>query len=194
MGWEVKSLTQIAVYKNGLAMQKFRPTDMDNSLPVLKIKELNQGFVDSSSDRCSIDIKDDVKVFNGDVIFSWSGTLLVKLWTGGNAGLNQHLFKVTSDQYGKWFYFLWTKHYLNQFIEIAKDKATTMGHIKRENLNNSKVCYPTTDELWKMISGTFSGLIDKLIELGLENNSLKKTRDSLLPKLLLGELNLKKDD
>ncbi|MEQ7057831.1 restriction endonuclease subunit S [Enterococcus avium] len=193
-GWEVKSLTQIAVYKNGLAMQKFRPTDMDNSLPVLKIKELNQGFVDSSSDRCSIDIKDDVKVFNGDVIFSWSGTLLVKLWTGGNAGLNQHLFKVTSDQYGKWFYFLWTKHYLNQFIEIAKDKATTMGHIKRENLNNSKVCYPTTDELWKMFSGTFSGLIDKLIELGLENNSLKKTRDSLLPKLLLGELNLKKDD
>lgn len=193
-GWEVKSLTQIAVYKNGLAMQKFRPTDMDNSLPVLKIKELNQGFVDSSSDRCSIDIKDDVKVFNGDVIFSWSGTLLVKLWTGGNAGLNQHLFKVTSDQYGKWFYFLWTKHYLNQFVEIAKDKATTMGHIKRENLNNSKVCYPTTDELWKMFSGTFSGLIDKLIELGLENNSLKKTRDSLLPKLLLGELSLKKDD
>jgi type I restriction enzyme S subunit len=189
-GWEVKSLTQIAVYKNGLAMQKFRPTDMDNSLPVLKIKELNQGFVDSSSDRCSIDIKDDVKVFNGDVIFSWSGTLLVKLWTGGNAGLNQHLFKVTSDQYGKWFYFLWTKHYLNQFVEIAKDKATTMGHIKRENLNNSKVCYPTTDELWKMFSGTFSGLIDKLIELGLENNSLKKTRDSLLPKLLLGELSL----
>ncbi|WP_424685399.1 restriction endonuclease subunit S [Enterococcus sp.] len=193
-GWKVKSLTQIAIYKNGLAMQKFRPTDMDNSLPVLKIKELNQGFVDSSSDRCSIDIKDDVKVFNGDVIFSWSGTLLVKLWTGGNAGLNQHLFKVTSDQYEKWFYFLWTKQYLNQFVEIAKDKATTMGHIKRENLNNSKVCYPTTDELWKMFSGTFSGLIDKLIELGLENNSLKRTRDSLLPKLLLGELSLKKDD
>lgn len=190
-GWEVKTLTEIAVYKNGLAMQKFRPIDMDNSLPVLKIKELNQGFVDSFSDRCSIDIKDDVKVFNGDVIFSWSGTLLVKLWTGGNAGLNQHLFKVTSDKFEKWFYYLWTRYYLNQFIAIAKDKATTMGHIKRENINNAKICYPVDSKLTDLFSRNFSPLIMQIIEVGIENNVLKQSRDALLPKLLSGELLVK---
>ena len=132
--WNVKSLVDIADYHNGLAMQKFRPEDNDNSLPVLKIKELNQGFIEKNGERCKVDIKESAKVYNGDVIFSWSGTLIVKLWVGGNAGLNQHLFKVTSESYPKWFYYYWTKHHLNQFIAIAADKATTMGHIKRSHL------------------------------------------------------------
>ncbi|WP_260360421.1 hypothetical protein [Limosilactobacillus fermentum] len=74
------SLSNIADYKNGLAMQKFRPKGADKGLPVLKIKELNQGFTDSSSDRCSSKISNDVIVKTGDIIFSWSGTLIVKIW------------------------------------------------------------------------------------------------------------------
>ena len=92
-GWVVSSLPEIANYQNGLAMQKFRPKG-EASLPVIKIKELNQGFVDSNSERCDVDIKDSVTIYDGDVIFSWSATLLVKIWTGGTGGLNQHLFNV----------------------------------------------------------------------------------------------------
>src|SRR5699024_7668027 len=120
-GWEVESLSKIANFQNGLAMQKFRPGEGEDSLPVLKIKELRQGFTDYNSDLCSTNIKDSVKVYDGDVIFSWSATLLVKLWVGGNAGLNQHLFKVTSEEHSKWFYYLWTKHYLDLFNAIAQD-------------------------------------------------------------------------
>ena len=129
-GWKVGRLTEIASYMNGLAMQKFPPENNEDSLPVLKIKELGQGFCGTDSDRCSCNIKDECKIHNGDVIFSWSGTLLVDVWCGGDCGLNQHLFKVTSKDYPKWFYYYWTKHHLQEFIHIAKDKAVTMGHIK----------------------------------------------------------------
>ena len=111
-GWKVGRLTEIASYMNGLAMQKFPPENNEDSLPVLKIKELGQGFCGTDSDRCSCNIKDECKIHNGDVIFSWSGTLLVDVWCGGDCGLNQHLFKVTSKDHPKWFYYYWTKHHL----------------------------------------------------------------------------------
>lgn len=187
-GWEVSNLTSVANYKNGLAMQKFRPTG-EESLPVLKIKELNQGFTDSNSDKCDIDIRDDVKVYDGDVIFSWSGTLLMKLWTGGKAGLNQHLFKVTSDKYYKWFYYLWTKYYLRSFIEIAKDKATTMGHIKRQHLEEAVVLVPNI-ELLENLNEVLSPIIDMIVKKGLEISNIETMRDNLLPKLLSGEIEI----
>src|SRR5699024_11176443 len=144
------SLSGIANYKNGLAMQKFRPQGMDKGIPVLKIKELNQGFTDKSSDQCSSDIPSDVIVNTGDVIFSWSGTLLVKLWTGKRCGLNQHLFKVTSDKYPKWFIYKWTEYYLRRFQSIAAGKATTMGHIKRSDLKQARVKIPSKEKLRKL--------------------------------------------
>lgn len=102
-GWRRGNLLDIANFLNGLAMQKFRPQENEAGLSVLKIKELRQGSCDTSSERCSPSIKPEYIVKDGDVIFSWSGSLLVDIWCGGTCGLNQHLFKVTSDTYDKWF-------------------------------------------------------------------------------------------
>ncbi len=183
----VGNLTQIASYVNGLAMQRFRPNNYEEGLPVLKIKELGQNAVDSASDKCTHNIDDMYKVFDGDVIFSWSGTLLVKVWTGGTCGLNQHLFKVTSKKYPKWFYYFWTKHHLDRFIRIAKDKAVTMGHIKRGELEKSEVLIPCAEKL-NQISEHIAPLFEKSIKCSIENRNLAALRDSLLPKLMSGEL------
>ena len=93
-GWKKSNLASIADYLNGLAMQNYRPTDDDQGFPVLKIKELRQGVCDADSERCSSYIKSNYIVNDGDVIFSWSGSLLVDFWCGGICGLHQHLFKV----------------------------------------------------------------------------------------------------
>lgn len=188
-GWGVKSLDEIAKFQNGLAMQKFRPKENVESLPVLKIKELNQGSTNLNSERCALDIKEEVKVFDGDVIFSWSGTLLVKLWTGGNAGLNQHLFKVTSEEYEKWFYYLWTRYYLKIFQARAAEKATTMGHIKRSHLNEAKIYLPSQGILVQA-SKLLQPIIEKIISVGIENKNLTQLLDTLLPKLLSGEIEI----
>lgn len=186
-GWKVGRLTDIANYLNGLAMQKFPPENMDESLPVLKIKELGQGFCGADSDRCSCNIKEVYKINDGDVIFSWSGTLIVDVWCGGKCGLNQHLFKVTSKDYPKWFYYYWTKYHLKEFIHIAKDKAVTMGHIKRGHLEEALVVIPDTKTLSKA-NELYIPLLEKIISLRLESSRLSALRDTLLPKLMSGEL------
>ena len=112
---------------------------------------------------------------------------MVDIWCGGKAALNQHLFKVTSDDYHKWLYYFYTKHHLAEFQRIAQAKAVTMGHIKREHLSQALCCIASNELL--EISNIFIGhFLQKLIELRLENNNLKQLRDTLLPKLLSGEV------
>lgn len=180
-GFDEAKLTDIANYKNGLAMQKYRPKNNESSLPVLKIKELNQGYTDNSSDRCSTNIDKGVIVNQGDIIFSWSGTLLVKNWSGKTAGLNQHLFKVTSNQYPDWFIYEWTKHYLKKFQLIASGKATTLGHIKRNDLKSSKVFIPNKDTL-NEYNTQLKPLYDKRIAIIKENQCLNDLKQTLLQK------------
>lgn len=188
-GWRVGTLTEIADYMNGLAMQKFPPTSVEDSIPVLKIKELGQSMCDSNSDRCSKLIKPEYIINNGDIIFSWSGTLLVDIWCGGVCGLNQHLFKVSSKEYPKWFYLMWTKHHLGEFIRIAKDKAVTMGHIKRGDLEKAKVAIPGAKDMGT-ISPLMEELLDKIVNCRLESSRLSTLRDTLLPRLMSGQIKL----
>lgn len=188
-GWSKGSLLDIANYLNGLAMQKFRPADGENGLPVLKIKELRQGSCDTSSELCSPSIKPEYIVHDGDVIFSWSGSLLVDLWCGGTCGLNQHLFKVTSDKYPKWFYYAWTAHHLARFVAIAADKATTMGHIKREELAKAEVVIPDAASM-ERIGGILQPMYDLIISNRIENRKLAALRDTILPQLMSGELDV----
>lgn len=187
-GWKVGKLSEIADYLNGLAMQKFRPLEDEEGLPVLKIKELRQGCYDESSELCSPSkVKPEYIIHDGDVIFSWSGSLLVDIWCGGTCGLNQHLFKVTSQTYEKWFYYLWTKHHLDKFIFLAADKATTMGHIKREELDKAEVIIPD-DTTYQNLTSVIKPFIDEIINNRIENRKLSQIRDGLLPKLMNGEI------
>ena len=188
-GWRKGNLLDIAHYLNGLAMQKFRPQGHEIGLPVLKIKELRQGSCDDSSELCSLSIKPEYIIHNGDVIFSWSGSLLVDIWCGGTCGLNQHLFKVTSDVYDKWFYYLWTAHHLARFIAIAADKATTMGHIKREELAKAEVLIPCEED-YTSFNSIMQPIFELIISNRIESRKLAALRDELLPKLMTGEIDV----
>lgn len=192
-GWKQASLIDIADYLNGLAMQKYRSSADEIGIPVLKIKELRQGFCDNNSEFCSPRIKSDYIIHDGDVIFSWSGSLLVDFWCGGICGLNQHLFKVTSSKYDKWFYYAWTKHHLDRFISVAADKATTMGHIKRDELKKAAVFLPNESD-YSRIGALLQPIYDLIISNRIENKKLASLRDTLLPKLMSGELDISNID
>ena len=189
VGWRVSYLADIADYLNGLAMQKYRPDEGDFGYPVLKIKELRQRMCDKDSERCSFHIKPEYIVHDGDVIFSWSGSLLVDFWCGGECGLNQHLFKVSSTKYDKWFYYSWTQYHLNEFIAIADDKATTMGHIKREHLQSATVLVPPAD-IYNEIGKLLGPIYEAITRNRIESKMLAQLRDSLLPKLMSGEIDV----
>ena len=185
-GWDIKPLDEIADFRNGLALQNHRPEENESRLPVVKITQLRNGYADgkewakeSIAPKCIIN--------DGDVIFSWSGSLLVKVWCGGRAALNQHLFKVTSDKYPKWFYLLWLEQHLKKFQNIAAGKTTTMGHIQLHHLSETECVIPSND-LLNAANEIFECILTKQISNNIQSRSLIALRDTLLPKLMSGKL------
>jgi len=190
-GWVAQSLDQIADFTNGLALQRFPPVG-DEWLPVIKIAEMRRGYTDKTG-KASVSISPRYIVEDGDVLFSWSGSLELVLWWNGRGALNQHLFKVTSEQYPRWFYWGWTREYLADFRAIAAGKATTMGHIRRQHLTDAKVAVPPSHVL-QASDALLSALLRLRVDHSVQNRGLADMRNALLPKLVSGDLRVPNHD
>ena len=184
-GWEVGTLLNIANYENGLPCQKFRPTGTE-FLRVIKIREMNEGF-SSNTEFVRTDIPEKAIIENGDVLFSWSASLDVKIWTGGKGALNQHIFKVTSNNYPKSFYFFQLINYLQHFKMMAENRKTTMGHITQEHLKQSRIAIPPK-QLTLALDKIITPLFSKKVINEIENQKLTELRDWLLPMLMNGQV------
>ena len=184
----VRSLDSIARFTNGLAMQKF-PAGADGGIPVVKIRELNKGVTEASG-RASSDIRSQFIVSAGDLLFSWSGTLVLKVWSGEMGALNQNLFKVESDEFPQWFVLHAVMDHLDDFRSIARDKATTMGHIKRSHLTAAVTRCPDEKTLAEL-DATMRPLHEIATSLEIEIRRLVDARDALLPNLMSGELRVR---
>lgn len=184
-GWKIKPIDEVADFLNGLALQKY-PPEGDEYLPVIKIRELKQGITDVT-DKASTKIEEKYVINDGDILFSWSGSLECCIWCNGVGALNQHLFKVTSSNYPKWFCYFWIDNYLPYYRHIAKGKATTMGHIQRCHLSETLVLVPTPEILSRM-NERINPLFEKIINNNLQSRFCLNLRDSLLPKLMSGKI------
>ena len=184
-GWGVRSLDDVADFTNGLALQRY-PPDGEESFPVIKIAEMRRGYT-SKTARASTSIDPRYVVEDGDVLFSWSGSLEVVLWAHGRGALNQHLFKVASDQFPKWFYLGWIREHLDDFRGIAAGKATTMGHIQRHHLTDARVAVPP-DGAVAAGDEILGALVEEQVRHAVEARALASQRDALLPRLVSGEV------
>ena len=184
-GWEMESLDQIARFLNGLALQKYPPSGM-RSLPVIKIAQLRAGNT-YGADRASAELDSDYIVEDGDILFSWSGSLECVLWTGGQGALNQHLFKVTSTTHPRWLCYLGIHWHLADFRHIAEGKATTMGHIQRHHLSDAKIAVPPR-AICNVLTRHIGPMIEAVWKRHVESRTLAALRDALLPKLISGEI------
>ena len=188
-GWEVTSLIKVATFLNGLALQKFPARGVENDLPVIKIAELRKGST-VGADRANADVPPQYIVADGDLLFSWSGTLEARLWHGGAGALNQHLFKVTSQRFPKWFLHQWILRHLPEFRAIASSKATTMGHIQRKHLEAAMTVVPP-EEFLRRADLVLDALTAKTHQLDIESKRLAALRDYLLPTLLSGQVRVR---
>ena len=186
-GWEVGNLYEIADYINGLACQNFRPKVYEESLPVIKIREMNEG-VTKDSEQVSINIPEKYKINNGDILFSWSATLEVMVWNGGKGGLNQHIFKVMPKNYFSHEYvYQQLDRYVVNFQKQAEARKTTMGHITSEHINKSRVVLPP-EETVQVFTQKVKTLSKMQSNLKAENLKLASLRDRLLPLLMNGQV------
>ncbi|HFU3707180.1 TPA: restriction endonuclease subunit S [Streptococcus suis] len=186
-GWGVDSLWNIATFYNGLAMQKFRPaSETDESLPVIKIREMFSGF-SKDTEKASTTIPKEAIIEAGDILFSWSATLEVILWGGEKGALNQHIFKVTSEKYPKSFIYNELRSYLKVFKTIAELRKTTMGHITQDHLKQAMIIVPPND-LIDEIHNRISHILKQQLDLKQQNQELSQLRDWLLPMLMNGQV------
>lgn len=188
-GWEVGTLLDVADFTNGIACQKFRPKEHEPFFKVIKIREMGEGFSDSS-ELVSRTIPEKVIIRNGDILFSWSASLDVKIWSGGIGALNQHIFKVTSVKYPRSYFYFEVLRYLQHFKMIAELRKTTMGHITQEHLKQSRVAIPPLN-LIESIHRIIDPIINKMVASSEENQKLTELRDWLLPMLMNGQIKIK---
>jgi len=158
-GWSTRTLFELADYQNGIA---FRPTDTrGDGLPIIKIAELNGG-IGPSTGRAKGEVDARKVIHSGDLLFAWSGSVGVYRWSGPEAVLNQHIFKVTSrngvDQ--RFLQYL-LESQLPTFQRLVDDQATTMGHVKVSDLKRLKVLVPPLPEQ-RAIASILGSLDDKI--------------------------------
>ena len=190
VGWHCGNLFEIAVFTNGLACQKFRPKDDDMPLPVIKIREMHDG-ISVDTEEVTSNIPESVKVYNGDVLFSWSASLEVMLWAYGLGGLNQHIFKVTSaNDFPKSFYYFQLLDYVNVFKKMAEARKTTMGHITQDHLQQSTIAIPDNKDIADKFEELISPIFKQIVKLQEEISNLIKQRDELLPLLMNGQITI----
>ena len=150
---------------------------------------MGSGFTENS-ELVSRHIPEKVVINNGDVLFSWSATLDVKIWADGIGGLNQHIFKITSNSYPRTYYYFETLGYLQHFKMIAELRKTTMGHITQDHLKQSRIPI-APNELVDSLHLIIDPIISKVVKAKEENQKLIELRDWLLPMLMNGQVTVK---
>lgn len=194
-GWEVKSLYSLANFINGAT---FKPQDLvdqeNNSLPVIKIAEIKQGITAQTKySKKEVDPK--YTINNGDILFPWSGnphtSLGIFIWDKERAVLNQHIFKVKIAQNKKSYIFNLLKNLMPTFIKLASHKQTTgLGHVTVSNLKELDICVPN-EEIIHNFNKEADIILNLLYSNQRENIMFSQTRDTLLPKLISGEVRVK---
>lgn len=153
---------------------------------VLRIAELNSG-PGGSTVYNDIEVPDEKTARAGDILMSWSGSLGVYRWFRDEAIINQHIFKVIPTNYPAWLVFDRLDAVMPVFQGIAKDKATTMGHIQRGHLDATRVEIPEDDAIAEL-GAVVEPLWERLLLAERENVMLASLRDALLPQLLSGRV------
>jgi len=187
---EEKPLYDFADYINGAA---FKPSECgDHGLPIIKIAELKNGITDST--RYFDGFKGEKYLIRDkDILFSWSGnpdtSIDIFIWTHGDAILNQHTFNVKSYTGHRWFTYLLLKYYKPEFSRIASNKQTTgLGHVTASDLKRLTFVY--NKAAIDAFEDEISPLMNMIYNNMMENRRLAQLRDSLLPKLMSGEINV----
>ena len=184
--WKSGNLYDIAEFINGLACQKYRPDETEDSLPVIKIKEMHEG-ISSNTERVKTTIPQNNIVNTGDILFSWSASLEVQRWAGFKGALNQHIFKVIPKaNYTQSYVYHQLKAYIIKFVQMAEARKTTMGHITNDHLRQSVIVLPP-DNIIRKFSNQIDNIHTEISRINKENQKLYQLRNWLLPMLMNGQ-------
>jgi type I restriction enzyme S subunit len=157
-GWAMAPLGTLGRYINGRA---FKPAEWESEgLPIIRIQNLNDPSAPFNYSSRQHDER--VKVRNGDLLIAWSASLGAFIWQGGNAWLNQHIFRVEHNEA------ICTKEFLLHAVRHAisdlYDKAhgTGMVHVTKPVFEAHEVPLAPLPEQRRIVAklGALLGQVD----------------------------------
>jgi type I restriction enzyme, S subunit len=144
--WEWAKLGDMAEFINGFA---FKPSDWGNDgLPIIRIQNLT-GSQDAFN-KTTKKPPDKYLVRSGDLLVSWSASLGVYVWEGGEALLNQHIFRAIPRAETDKEYLYYAIHHVLDLLK-AKTHGSTMLHIKKGDFENTVVPHPPIAEQRRIV-------------------------------------------
>ncbi len=183
---EASPLSSFARFVNGRAFTK---DATGTGRMVIRIAEINSG-PGGSTVHNDLDVPNEHLARPGDVLFAWSGSLAVTRWYRPEAIINQHIFKVIPNAgVPVWMVYELVREKLSDFKAIAAGKATTMGHIQRHHLDEP-VLAPKPENL-NVLDAELGRLWDRALAAEQESLTLAELRDTLLPRLMSGEIRVR---
>ncbi|PML61938.1 hypothetical protein BCT73_06025 [Vibrio breoganii] len=194
-GWKVGTLSDIAKFQNGYA---FKGKDWtDEGFPVVKIGSVKPGMVDLKS--CSYVAEPTVeplgrfKLHVGDILVGMTGyvgeTGLVPQSTvtpylnqrvGRLTPLNQNLYEL--------LYVTVRNAAYKQFAE-AQAQGSAQANVSGKALMSYPIVIPSEETVVNFVE-LIAPMIKQKLALSAQSEMLAQTRDTLLPKLLSGEIEL----
>ena len=183
-GWEKKTVSMLGEYLNGFA---FKPSDwQETGKPIIKIKEMGNGVTAETPRNNGNRVPEKYLIKAGDLLFSWSATLMVVVWTGEEGWLNQHLFKVTpAEGIGREFLLQSIANAIAEFSNLTT--GSTMKHIQRNKLDQVFVNTPPP-EIMEKYNNLAESIRTQIINKSVQIRNLSEARDRLLPKLMSAEI------
>lgn len=178
-------LSEVASFVNG---RNFTKGADGTGRPVIRTPEVRSG-PGGNTVWSSVVADDDRVARAGDILFVWSGTLMVNRWLYTDGLVNQHVFKVIPKSVPDWYVFALIEAQLPWFLGLAKDKATTMGHIQRAHLDEPMTGLDS--DAIARLGPVIEPIWSAALELRLEAQDLARQRDELLPLLMSGRVRVR---
>lgn len=190
--WVWARIVEICILINGRA---FKPSEWSmQGLPIIRIQNLNDS--DASFNYCDFEIDDKFIVYNGQLLFAWSGTpetsFGAHIWNRGKAVLNQHIFKVVinEDHIDKRFFMYMLNENVAEFINKAHGTAG-LAHITKGKFEESAIALPPLPEQHKIVEEierrfSITDQIEKTVDHSLKQ--AERLRQSILKRAFEGRL------
>lgn len=193
-GWGTCPIYDLATYINGAAYKAFEPNSERRGLPIIKIAELKSG-VTSQTAYSDVVMPEKYRIATGDILFSWSGnpdtSIDTFVWQHSQAWLNQHIFRVIPHAAEERSFVLqMLKHLRPVFAELARNKQTTgLGHVTVADMKRLHVIRPDKAAL-DLFNEMAAPIHERVFENEKQAQTLAALRDTLLPRLISGQLRL----
>lgn len=156
--WEKEKLGNVAVYQNGNSFSKSQWSE--EGYPIIRIQNLTGQQEEYNHFNGDLDEK--YKVEEGDILLAWSGTIDLFQWGGEDAALNQHIYRVdTEDGINDIFFQLKLEEVIPRLIALSH--GSTMKHVRKADLVNLDVEIPSDiDEQRRIASVLYN--VDQAIQ------------------------------